>query len=185
MYIYSIGCAERIHFYKFVIFVWTRTRQKKWQRSSLLFECCTSHLTVRIFFFTVAEEHTFSEGFGLVWSEPDDHCSVTSIPPIVRSYIHPFLQIIRVLNSYSPNQQRRPLPSLLSDPSSIVLPETARSCQPWGASWRWRRWRCRRQRRPPTWPRDVGPVDRRELKTKFEWIWGHSFGPAQIHIRLM
>ena len=60
------------------------------------------------------------------------HFSGASIPPSVRSSIHPFLQIILVLNLQcamhnahviesfsSPNQQRRPLPSLLSDSASM------------------------------------------------------------------
>ena len=41
------------------------------------------------------------------------HFSKTSIPPSVHSSIYPFLQIILMLNLYSPKQQRWTLPSLL------------------------------------------------------------------------
>ena len=66
----------------------------------------------------------------MVWCEPDDHpFSETFIQPSVHSSIHLFLEIIRVLHLWcgmeffnsGPNQQRRPLPSFLSDSSSMLL----------------------------------------------------------------
>ena len=53
--------------------------------------------------------------------------SEASIPPIYHFSLHPFLQIILALNlcaAFVPQRQRRPLPSLMSDSSSLVSPNS-------------------------------------------------------------
>ena len=58
-----------------------------------------------------------------MWCEPDDHPYEASLPPSVRSSMHPCISLNHhgAKSLVSPNQQRRPLLSLLSDSSSMAL----------------------------------------------------------------
>ena len=63
------------------------------------------------------EEHPFWKGEALVWREPDDHPFSWSIHFAKCSSIHPFLQIILVLNQFVP----QPAATIFDFPSVCLL----------------------------------------------------------------
>ena len=76
-------------------------------------ECCTSHLAARMIWRKALEEHPFLEGWWFSVVYPFFYSSFCSN--------HPGAKCSMKLNQICPpNQQRRPLPSLLSDSYSMV-----------------------------------------------------------------
>ena len=79
----------------------------------------------------VLEEHPLWEGGGLVWCEPEDHPFFWSIYPAKCTFVYSSISsnhaVAKSLGRHgiesipSPNQQRRPFPSRLSDSSSMAV----------------------------------------------------------------